>query len=143
MFGPMFGGLLAGTDVETANFMLPALAAAGLTVLALGYLIAVLPESLKVEHRTPADGKVTLPFGEQLRTAFGESHVRDAVGRRVPGLRRVVVAVIDFRVVDEPRARPRAARHRPDLHVLRIHRHNLSARPNRTFNQVDGVRRRC
>jgi len=70
MFGPVIGGLLAGSEVETANFMLPALAAAGLTVVALIYLLAFLPESLDAEHRSDATGKGTLPMSEQLRTAF-------------------------------------------------------------------------
>lgn len=70
MVGPAIGGLLAGTDVETANFMVPALTAAGLTVIALGCLLAFLPESLSAEHRSEAAVKKSLPLGEQLRTAF-------------------------------------------------------------------------
>jgi len=70
MVGPAIGGLLAGTDVETANFMVPALTAAGLTVIALGCLLSFLPESLSAEHRSEAAVKKSLPLGEQLRTAF-------------------------------------------------------------------------
>ena len=70
MFGPAIGGLLAGTDVETANFMVPALSAAGLTVIALGCLIAFLPESLAPEQRSDAPGNSALPLVEQLRAAF-------------------------------------------------------------------------
>jgi len=70
MVGPAIGGILAGTDVETANFTVPALTAAGLTVIALGCLLALLPESLTDEHRSDAAGADTVPLGEQLRTAF-------------------------------------------------------------------------
>ncbi|NND37091.1 MAG: MFS transporter [Gammaproteobacteria bacterium] len=70
MVGPAIGGLLAGTDVETANFMVPALTAAGLTVIALGCLLVLLPESLQAEDRSHVDGKRPLPIGQQLRTAF-------------------------------------------------------------------------
>jgi MFS family permease len=70
MVGPAIGGLLAGTDVASANFTLPALTAAGLTVIALGCLLAFLPESLSAEHRSEAAVTKSLPLGEQLRTAF-------------------------------------------------------------------------
>ena len=70
MVGPAIGGLLAGTDVETANFMVPALTAAGLTAIALGFLLARLPESLTDEQRHEAGSADVVPLGEQLRTAF-------------------------------------------------------------------------
>jgi len=70
MFGPVIGGLLAGADVATANFMLPAFSAAGLTVIALLSLLVFLPESLQPEHRSDAAGKAPLPMHEQLRSAF-------------------------------------------------------------------------
>lgn len=70
MVGPAIGGLLAGTDVATANFTAPALAAAGLTVIALGCLLTLLPESLTAEDRNHAANTDALPLGEQLRTAF-------------------------------------------------------------------------
>jgi DHA1 family tetracycline resistance protein-like MFS transporter len=70
MFGPAIGGMLAGTEVETANFMLPAFSAAGLTVVAWLYLLAYLPESLKPEHRSGAAGVGAPPLGAQLRAAF-------------------------------------------------------------------------
>jgi len=70
MFGPAVGGILAGTDVETANFMVPALSAAGLTVIALISLLVFLPESLTPEQRSHAKGKDDVPLVEQLRTAF-------------------------------------------------------------------------
>jgi len=70
MFGPAIGGVLAGTEVETANFMLPAFSAAGLTVVAWLCLLAFLPESLKPEHRSHAAGNEALPMSVQLRGAF-------------------------------------------------------------------------
>jgi DHA1 family tetracycline resistance protein-like MFS transporter len=70
MFGPVFGGLLAGSDVATANFLLPALSAAALTVVALGYVVVFLPESLKDEHRSHVTGADAIPISERLRTAF-------------------------------------------------------------------------
>ncbi|MGI9341963.1 MAG: MFS transporter [Gammaproteobacteria bacterium] len=70
MVGPAIGGLLAGTDVETANFTVPALTAAGLTVIALGCLLALLPESLTAEDRNHAANNDALPIGVQLRAAF-------------------------------------------------------------------------
>ena len=136
MVGPAIGGLLAGTDVETANFTVPALTAAGLTVVALGCLLALLPESLTAEQRSDATSADALPIREQLRSRVRESRVRDAVAHRVPAVRRVVVAVVDLRAVDEPRARTRAARHRPDLHVHGIHRRGLSARADRAADPV-------
>lgn len=70
MVGPAIGGLLAGTDVETANFTVPALTAAGLTVVALGCLLALLPESLTAEQRSHATSADALPIRAQLRAAF-------------------------------------------------------------------------
>ena len=70
MIGPAIGGVLAGTDVESANFVLPALAAAGITAISLVYLLARLPESLQPEHRSHGDGAGAQPMREQLRTAF-------------------------------------------------------------------------
>ena len=57
IFGPAIGGLLAGADVETANFVAPALASAGVSLLAMVGAIIFLPESLAPEHRKPLFGK--------------------------------------------------------------------------------------
>ncbi|MCP4926299.1 MAG: MFS transporter [Gammaproteobacteria bacterium] len=70
MFGPVIGGVLAGADVETANFMLPAFSAAGLTVVALLCLLALLPESLQAEYRSDTTDSAAATLGAQLRTAF-------------------------------------------------------------------------
>lgn len=52
MLGPAIGGILAGNDEQTANFMLPAVVSAGLSVLAISLVYFVLPESHTGEHRT-------------------------------------------------------------------------------------------
>ena len=57
VFGPATGGLLAGSDVETANFMLPALAAAVVSLVAMVGTFIVLPESLSPADRKPLFGK--------------------------------------------------------------------------------------
>jgi DHA1 family tetracycline resistance protein-like MFS transporter len=51
MLGPAIGGVLAGNDVAGANFMLPALLAAGLALVALGLVATRLPESLGATER--------------------------------------------------------------------------------------------
>jgi MFS family permease len=48
--------LLAGADVETANFAAPALASAGVSLVAMVGAIIFLPESLAPEHRKPLFG---------------------------------------------------------------------------------------
>jgi len=53
IFGPAIGGLLAGAEVETANYVLPALAAALLSVVATLGAIIFLPESLARADRKP------------------------------------------------------------------------------------------
>ncbi len=57
VFGPATGGLLAGTDVETANFVLPALAAAAISLVAVVGTFVMLPESLPLADRKPLFGK--------------------------------------------------------------------------------------
>lgn len=56
MFGPAIGGLLAGPDVETANYLLPALAAGGVSLIAMLGACLMLPESLPAERRRPLFG---------------------------------------------------------------------------------------
>jgi len=51
MLGPAFGGVLAGGDLETANFQLPALVAAALSAVAFFAVSVGLPESLTAEQR--------------------------------------------------------------------------------------------
>jgi DHA1 family tetracycline resistance protein-like MFS transporter len=52
IFGPAIGGLLAGPDPSHADYQTPALAAAGLSLLALSLAAILLKESLSAEART-------------------------------------------------------------------------------------------
>jgi DHA1 family tetracycline resistance protein-like MFS transporter len=56
MTGPAIGGLLAGNNVENANYLLTALAAAGINFLAMLAAIVFLQESLDVKKRKPFEG---------------------------------------------------------------------------------------
>lgn len=49
--GPAIGGLLAGNDLATASFLLPAVVSACLSVVAIGLVAFMLPESNTAEHR--------------------------------------------------------------------------------------------
>lgn len=51
MLGPALGGLLAGGDIESANFVLPALTAAALSLLAFTAVWLLLPESRSAAER--------------------------------------------------------------------------------------------
>jgi len=59
VFGPATGGLLAGADVETANFVLPAMGAAIASLVAMAGTMIMLPESLSQADRKPLFGKQT------------------------------------------------------------------------------------
>jgi len=59
VFGPATGGLLAGADVETANFVLPAMGAAIVSLVAMAGTMIMLPESLSQADRKPLFGKQT------------------------------------------------------------------------------------
>jgi|TARA_B110000438_G_scaffold271861_1_gene290099 DHA1 family tetracycline resistance protein-like MFS transporter len=67
VFGPVIGGLLAGPDVETANYTLPAMFAAVLTTVALIGVITALPESLSPEIRERIRNKPKILLPDQLR----------------------------------------------------------------------------
>ena len=56
MTGPAIGGLLAGNNVENANYLLTALAAAGINFLAMLAAIVFLKESLDVKKRKSFEG---------------------------------------------------------------------------------------
>ncbi len=73
MFGPAMGGILAGPDVETANFMLPAFSAAAMASIAAISVLVFLPESLKPEERSSATGADQIPMMSQLRTTFSQA----------------------------------------------------------------------
>jgi DHA1 family tetracycline resistance protein-like MFS transporter len=70
IFGPAIGGVLAGADVETANYVLPALAAAGLSTIAFFGVIFFLPESLKPEIREKLAHAPKVALSEKLRMAL-------------------------------------------------------------------------
>ncbi|HEY5101932.1 MAG TPA: MFS transporter [Steroidobacteraceae bacterium] len=55
MLGPAIGGLLAGDNIQTANFLLPATFSAALTLVAIALVFFVLRESHIPEWHTPAD----------------------------------------------------------------------------------------
>jgi len=67
MFGPGIGGLMAGTDLQTANFMLPAFSAAGLAIIGLLCILWVLPESLKQEDRDGHRDAAKVSMLEQIQ----------------------------------------------------------------------------
>ena len=56
MTGPAIGGLLAGNNVEDANYLVTALAAAGINFLAMLAAIIFLKESLGIKKRKPFEG---------------------------------------------------------------------------------------
>ncbi|MEQ9446087.1 MAG: MFS transporter [Rhodospirillaceae bacterium] len=71
IFGPVIGGLLAGSETSTANFLLPALVAASLTTTALLGVIFILPESLSQDVRDQIRNKPKTSLKTKLHTAFG------------------------------------------------------------------------
>ena len=72
MTGPAIGGFLAGNDIENANYVLTALAGAGINVIALIGAILFLKESLPDSDRKSMDGlfkifkKETFKPGEKI-----------------------------------------------------------------------------
>ncbi|MDX2221779.1 MAG: MFS transporter [Rhodospirillaceae bacterium] len=70
VFGPALGGILAGDDMATANFVLPAVFAAALTLVALAGVIFALPESLSPELRAKAAAVPRQGFAAQLRVTL-------------------------------------------------------------------------
>ncbi|MEQ8735538.1 MAG: MFS transporter [Rhodospirillaceae bacterium] len=71
IFGPVIGGLLAGSETSTANFLLPALVAASLTTTALLGVVFILPESLSQDVRDQIRNKPKTSLKTKLHTAFG------------------------------------------------------------------------
>src|SRR5262245_44932708 len=58
MLGPAIGGLLAGNDEHTANFALPAIVSAAMSLFAISLVYFMLPESHTAEHRSTHDDGV-------------------------------------------------------------------------------------
>lgn len=67
MFGPGLGGLMAGNDIATANFVRPALTAAALSLLALFSIVVFLKESLRDEDRLKKISGDAVDFAPYLR----------------------------------------------------------------------------
>ncbi len=72
IFGPALGGLLAGDDPNTANYALPALAAAGLSAIALLLTLARLPESLPAALRAERRAVRRADRWQQMRAALAQ-----------------------------------------------------------------------
>lgn len=70
MFGPGMGGVLAGTDVETANFALPAFGAAGLATVAWIGIRLFLSESMNPEDRMSDKEAAGLGLLKQLQVTL-------------------------------------------------------------------------
>ncbi len=81
MLGPAIGGLLAGNDIQTANFVAPAIVAASLSLVAIGLVAFVLPESLTAEQRLAA-------------AAMNQKESPLRLLARLPGLRRITIAAL-------------------------------------------------
>jgi len=79
VFGPATGGLLAGADVETANFVLPAMGAAIVSLVAMAGTMIMLPESLSQADRKPLFGKQTHD-GPKISLAEANRRAYDVYG---------------------------------------------------------------
>ncbi len=78
--GPAIGGLLAGSDPALADYRTPALAAAGLSFLALGMSFAILKESLSQEVRRRMAEKPRAQRWAQFRAALARPRVGGLIG---------------------------------------------------------------
>jgi DHA1 family tetracycline resistance protein-like MFS transporter len=72
IFGPALGGLLAGDDPNTANYALPALAAAALSATAFVLAVFRLPESLPASVRAERAGRRRQSRWLELQAALGK-----------------------------------------------------------------------
>jgi DHA1 family tetracycline resistance protein-like MFS transporter len=73
IFGPAIGGLLGGRDLATANFFLPAVTAAAITLLAAIGAQFALKESLTDEIRLRLSQRSRLNLGTRLRATFSRA----------------------------------------------------------------------
>jgi DHA1 family tetracycline resistance protein-like MFS transporter len=80
MLGPAVGGVLAGARVQTANFLAPALLSASLSLVAMGLVAFMLPESHGAEQRAHLTGQSRERGWQLLRT--------------LPGLRLMALATL-------------------------------------------------
>jgi DHA1 family tetracycline resistance protein-like MFS transporter len=73
-FGPALGGLLAGSDMETANFMVPAFTAATLSIVACLCAVVFLPESHPADKReVHSAGKPKKSLADQFRLVMNDN----------------------------------------------------------------------
>ena len=94
IFGPAIGGLLAGADVETANFVAPALASAVVSLFAMVGTIIFLPESLDAKHRRP--------LFSARKSAGGESHgISLATFHRAALLKLLIAAMLFYTAMSQ------------------------------------------
>jgi len=70
IFGPVIGGLLAGSDLESANFVAPSLTASMLSFIAFLGVILVLPESLSEEIKKHNSTKKSQKFRDKIKTVL-------------------------------------------------------------------------
>jgi MFS family permease len=75
MFGPGIGGLLAGGNLATANFLLPAFSAGSLAIIGLLCVLFLLPESLKPEDRSEQPDAPRISISGQIRMTLGLPNV--------------------------------------------------------------------
>jgi DHA1 family tetracycline resistance protein-like MFS transporter len=68
MLGPAIGGMLAGDNIQTANFLRPAALSAALSLVAIGLVFFVLRESHVPERRTVAGGARSMSAWFLLRS---------------------------------------------------------------------------
>jgi DHA1 family tetracycline resistance protein-like MFS transporter len=86
MLGPALGGVLAGADLESADFQLPALVAAALSTIAFMAVAFGLPESLTAEQRARhAEGRAP-------RTAWRQVINRPALAMLIGAILLVTIA---------------------------------------------------
>jgi MFS transporter, DHA1 family, tetracycline resistance protein len=79
IFGPAIGGVLAGNDPLAADYTSPALAAAGLSAVAMVLTVVVLPESLSLQMRREQAAMTRASRWRMLRDALQ----RPGVGRLI------------------------------------------------------------
>jgi DHA1 family tetracycline resistance protein-like MFS transporter len=85
MLGPAIGGLLAGNDVASADFIRPAIVSVCLALLAIALVAFVLPESRTREQRDTTHAAAV---------AAGSSRSPLALMRTMPGLRSITLGAL-------------------------------------------------
>ena len=80
IFGPVIGGVLAGPEVETANYFLPAIASGALTLVAFIGVLTILPESLSTDARQRVADKPAIPIFTHMWTVLSRPALAMLVG---------------------------------------------------------------